>query len=117
MLLWRLAGRGVSRPPRGLRRPRAPAPAGSPPRSGDGGERLWPWFLLYGLTGAVAIGLEVVYFRVVDAILRNNSYTFATVLALYLLLFALGASVGRAAGGARRRGRTSGSSRSSSRSA
>src|SRR5687767_2191479 len=26
-------------------------------------ERLWPWFLLYALTGAVAIGLEVVYFR------------------------------------------------------
>ncbi|HYO14232.1 MAG TPA: fused MFS/spermidine synthase [Thermoanaerobaculia bacterium] len=63
-------------------------------------ERSWPWFLLYGLTGAVAIGLEVVYFRVVDAIWRNNSYTFATVLAIYLLLFGLGASLG-----ARRAGR------------
>lgn len=60
----------------------------------EGGERLWPWFLLYALTGAVAIGLEVVYFRVIDAIWRNNSYTFATVLSMYLLLFALGASLG-----------------------
>ena len=32
----------------------------------------------------------MLYFRIVDAILRNNSYTFATVLALYLLLFASG---------------------------
>jgi len=78
-----------------------------------GGERAWPWFLLYALTGAVAIGLEVVYFRVIDAIWRNNSYTFATVLAMYLLLFALGTSLGaRRAGscsstGSAQRGRCS----------
>lgn len=65
------------------------------------GERSWPWFLLYGLTGAVAIGLEVVYFRVIDAIWRSNSYTFATVLAIYLSLFGLGAALG-----ARRAGKT-----------
>lgn len=70
-------------------------------RATAGGERSWPWFLLYGLTGAVAIGLEVVYFRVVDAIWRSNSYTFATVLAIYLSLFGLGAALG-----ARRAGRT-----------
>ncbi|HEX7184306.1 MAG TPA: fused MFS/spermidine synthase, partial [Thermoanaerobaculia bacterium] len=68
--------------------------------AGDARERVWPWFLMYGLTGAVAIGLEVVYFRVIDAIWRNNSYTFATVLAIYLLLFGLGASLA-----ARRAGR------------
>jgi spermidine synthase len=55
---------------------------------------VWPWFLMYGLTGAIAIGLEVVYFRVIDAIMRNNSYTFATVLAMYLALFGLGAAIG-----------------------
>lgn len=70
-------------------------------RTVGSGERSWPWFLLYGLTGAVAIGLEVVYFRVVDAIWRSNSYTFATVLAIYLLLFGLGAALG-----SRRAGRT-----------
>lgn len=87
--LWRLA------------EPDAPAPAEPAAVSIQGpAERPWPWFLLYGLTGAVAIGLEVVYFRVIDAIWRNNSYTFATVLALYLLLFGLGATLG-----ARRAGR------------
>lgn len=65
------------------------AAAGTGPR-----DQAWPWFLLYALTGAVAIGLEVVYFRLIDTIWRNNSYTFATVLAMYLLLFALGASLG-----------------------
>ncbi len=68
-----------------------PEAAGDGAAPGVSSARVWPWFLVYGLTGAVAIGLEVVYFRVVDAILRNNSYTFATVLALYLLLFGAGA--------------------------
>lgn len=97
LLLWRAAG------------PETPAPAepaDTAGTAGAGGERVWPWFLMYGLTGAVAIGLEVVYFRVIDAILRNNSYTFATVLAMYLLLFALGASLGaRWAGRVERPGR------------
>ncbi len=91
LLLWRTAGSEMPGSTRA--EPVAGAAAG-------GGERFWPWFLLYGLTGAVAIGLEIVYFRVVDAIWRNNSYTFATVLAIYLLLFGLGASLG-----ARRSGR------------
>ncbi len=89
LLLWKVAGPG------------APAPAetaagavGSAATAGDAQERLWPWFLMYGLTGAVAIGLEIVYFRVIDTILRNNSYTFATVLAIYLLLFGLGVGLG-----------------------
>ena len=94
LLLWRMAGPEDTG---GATRTRSP-PAAPPPERAE--ERSWPWFLLYGLTGAVAIGLEVVYFRVVDAILRNNSYTFATVLAIYLLLFGLGASLG-----ARRAGR------------
>jgi predicted membrane-bound spermidine synthase len=54
---------------------------------------VWPWFLMYGLTGAVAIGLEVVYFRVIDASMRNNSYTFPTVLAMYLAFFGVGAAI------------------------
>ena len=92
LLLWKMA-----KPERqsGLTRTESVADTAA-----GSGERSWPWFLLYGLTGAVAIGLEVVYFRVVDAIWRNNSYTFATVLAIYLLLFGLGASLG-----ARRAGR------------
>lgn len=74
----------------------APSAAGDAPTAeGVGaGSRTWPWMLLYGVTGAVAIGLETVFFRVVDAAVRSNSYTFAGVLALWLVLFAAGAAVG-----------------------
>jgi spermidine synthase len=95
LLLWKLLWKTTG--------PETQAPAESAATTvvlGGTRERLWPWFLMYGLTGAVAIGLEVVYFRVIDTIWRNNSYTFATVLAIYLLLFGLGASLG-----ARRAGR------------
>ncbi|MGI8983677.1 MAG: hypothetical protein ACR2HM_03955, partial [Acidimicrobiales bacterium] len=61
------------------------APAGA-------GRRPWPWYLVYGLTGAVALGLELVFFRLVDALMRSNSYTFGHVLCLYLLLFGTGAA-------------------------
>lgn len=54
----------------------------------------WPWFVVYGLTGAVALGLETVFFRVIDALMRSNSYSFAHVLSLYLLLFGAGAAAG-----------------------
>ena len=53
----------------------------------------WPWFVIYGLTGAVALGLEVVFFRTIDSLMRSNSYTFAHVLTLYLLLFGTGAAI------------------------
>jgi spermidine synthase len=90
LLLWKIAR--VEEPAA------AAAPAGERATAdeNDSGaaESPWPWYLLYALTGAVAIGLEVVYFRVIDAIWRNNSYTFATVLALYLLLFGAGATLG-----------------------
>lgn len=86
LLLWRTIQTETPEPAEAI----TPSTAAA---AGEGG-RAWPWYLMYALTGAVAIGLEVVYFRVIDAILRNNSYTFATVLAMYLLLFALGASLG-----------------------
>jgi predicted membrane-bound spermidine synthase len=54
--------------------------------------RVWPWFALYGATGAAALALEVVYFRLIDGIMRSNSYTFAHVLTLYLILFGAGAA-------------------------
>jgi spermidine synthase len=57
------------------------------------GGRVWPWYLLYGLTGAVALGFEVVFFRVIDTAMRSNSYSFPHVLSLYLLLFGLGAAL------------------------
>ena len=56
------------------------------------GSGIWPWLALYAATGAAALALEVVYFRLVDGIMRSNSYTFAHVLTLYLLLFGAGAA-------------------------
>jgi hypothetical protein len=67
-----------------------------PARSVRGdGKRIWPWFAIYGLTGAVALGFEQLFFRVIDAEMRSNSYSFAHVLTLYLLLFGVGAALGR----------------------
>jgi spermidine synthase len=57
-----------------------------------GSVRVWPWLVIYGLTGAVALGLEVVFFRIIDAVMRSNSYSFAHVLTLYLLLFGAGSA-------------------------
>lgn len=85
--LWRAAGRAASQP--GEQPVAAPAPA---PAGAGGGGRKWPWFVVYGLTGAVALGLELVFFRTVDALMRSNSYTFGHVLGLYLLLFGTGAA-------------------------
>lgn len=64
-----------------------PAPAAGP----DPAVR---WYLAYGVTGAVALGLEVVFLRLVDALMRSNAYTFAHVLTLYLVCFAVGSAVG-----------------------
>jgi len=56
--------------------------------------RIWPWFAIYALTGAVALGFEQLFFRVIDAEMRSNSYSFAHVLTLYLFLFGGGAAIG-----------------------
>jgi len=44
---------------------------------------LWMW--LYAGTGFVALSLEIVWFRVFDVAARGTSYTFGTLLAIYLL--------------------------------
>jgi spermidine synthase len=56
--------------------------------------RIWPWFVIYGITGAVALGFELVFFRVIDSVMRSNSYSFPHVLSTYLVLFGLGSAVG-----------------------
>lgn len=70
-----------------------PAAAAGVEAGGFEHSRIWPWLALYAATGAAALALEVVYFRLVDGIMRSNSYTFAHVLTLYLLLFGAGAAV------------------------
>jgi spermidine synthase len=86
LTLWRAAARAAAEGP-------APAPIAPVPTAGEPGRGTWPWFGVYGLTGAVALGLEIVFFRLVDALMRSNSYTFGHVLCIYLLLFGAGAAV------------------------
>ena len=55
---------------------------------------LRPWLLLYGLSGFVALSLEIAWFRLMDVAVKSTAYTFGTVLALYLLGLGLGSLVG-----------------------
>lgn len=52
------------------------------------------WYLIYGCTGAVALGFEVVVLRIVAGVMRSNTYTFGHVLGLYLAMLALGGLAG-----------------------
>ena len=83
LMLWRAAPPESATPP---------APGASPRGAAFASDRIWPWLALYAATGAAALALEVVYFRLVDGIMRSNSYSFAHVLTLYLLLFGAGAA-------------------------
>jgi spermidine synthase/fucose permease len=58
--------------------------------------RIWPWFVIYGVTGAVALGFELVFFRVIDSVMRSNSYSFPHVLSAYLAFFGIGSAIGAA---------------------
>lgn len=83
-VLWRVA-QGTAAPP---------ASTPSPAPEGQAERPVWPWMLAYALTGAAALGLELVFFRLVDGVMRSNSYSFGHVLALYLLLFGAGTAWG-----------------------
>jgi len=49
--------------------------------------------LLYGLSGACALALEVLWFRVVDVAVRSSAFSFGTVLSVYLAGLAAGGAV------------------------
>lgn len=52
------------------------------------------WLLLYFLSGFLAIGLEILWFRLLDISVKSTSYTFGTLLAVYLGCLASGSLVG-----------------------
>ncbi|MDP1916147.1 MAG: fused MFS/spermidine synthase [Myxococcales bacterium] len=79
----------------------------SKPAATSGADPAVRWYIAYGLTGAVALGLEVVFLRLVDGLMRSNAYTFAHVLTVYLVCFAAGSALGsRLVGRASHPGRT-----------
>jgi SAM-dependent methyltransferase len=52
--------------------------------------------VLYGLSGFVALSLEILWFRIVDVGVKSTAFSFGTVLALYLTGLALGTFWGTA---------------------
>jgi predicted membrane-bound spermidine synthase len=69
--------------------PSLPAePAGVPAGSGHGMGRM-TWLVVL-VTGFLAIGYEILWFRVIEVLVKASSYSFSTVLAVYLCGIALG---------------------------
>ncbi len=54
----------------------------------------WAWLAAYGLTGFIALGLEVVWFRLLNVVMSSNTYTFSRLLAVYLVGLGLGSVLG-----------------------
>ena len=59
------------------------------------GFRLQTWLAVYALSGFVALSLEILWFRVLGTIHKPSSFTFSTLLAIYLLGLGGGALLGR----------------------
>lgn len=52
------------------------------------------WILLYGLSGFIALSLEILWFRLLGVMLKSTAFTFGTLLAIYLAGLALGTFLG-----------------------
>jgi spermidine synthase len=65
-----------------------PPPDAAPPSLPFGA-----WVLIYGLTGFIALSLEIAWFRMLGVLLKSNAFTFGTLLAVYLAGLGLGAAV------------------------
>ena len=52
------------------------------------------WAGLYGLSGFLALSLEVIWFRIFGVMMKSSSFTFGTLLAVYLAGLGLGAVAG-----------------------
>jgi MFS family permease len=55
---------------------------------------VWIWCGLVFVSGFIAISLEIIWFRILDVVLKSNAYTFAHLLAFFLVGDALGSLVG-----------------------
>ncbi|MGA3202436.1 MAG: fused MFS/spermidine synthase [Bryobacteraceae bacterium] len=81
LLASRLAGSTVSEEP-----PEATAETVDSPR--------WPVFLAIGLSGATALGAEVVWTRLLSMLLLGTVYVFSIILAVFLVGLAIGGGAG-----------------------
>jgi spermidine synthase len=75
------------------------APAGERPRRFPIGA----WAALFAASGFIALSLEIVWFRMLGVMLKSTSFTFGTLLTLYLAGIGAGAAAGSAVAGRVRR--------------
>jgi predicted membrane-bound spermidine synthase len=52
------------------------------------------WVAIYALTGFIALGLEIAWFRLLGVLLKSTAFTFGTLLGVYLCGLGAGAAVG-----------------------
>jgi predicted membrane-bound spermidine synthase len=88
--------------------PAAPSDDGDAPSRSSGEPLSFPgWALAYGLSGFIALGLEIAWFRLLGVMLKSTAFTFGTLLSVYLSGLGLGAAVAsRRVGRSRRPGLT-----------
>jgi predicted membrane-bound spermidine synthase len=74
--------------------PATPAPLAAAPPEPPAPARLAPgtgqWVLLFATSGAIALAFEIAWFRMLGVMLKSTSFTFGTLLAVYLAGIALG---------------------------
>ena len=56
--------------------------------------RVSRWAMAYALAGFLGLSLEIVWFRILGVMLKSTSFTFGTLLGVYLLGLALGGAIG-----------------------
>ncbi|MFN7589848.1 MAG: fused MFS/spermidine synthase [Planctomycetota bacterium] len=74
--------------------PPADRAAATPGAAQDHNLRFTRWAILYGVTGFLALALEIVWFRMLGVMLKSTTFTFGTLLFVYLAGFGLGAALG-----------------------
>ena len=73
------------------RRAEPPKPGARPPSAGAGP---WPVYVAIALSGAGALGAEVIWTRLLSLLLGGTVYTFSIILAVFLVGLGIGSSVG-----------------------
>jgi predicted membrane-bound spermidine synthase len=90
-LAWSLARTravAIAETPRGAEHPAAPV------LETLGNPGVTFWILLYGVSGFIALSLEILWFRLLGVMLKSTAFTFGTLLTIYLLGLAVGTFVG-----------------------
>src|SRR5262249_50832967 len=72
----------------------APEPDPAPPVPEPGAPPFAVWAGLYALSGFIALGLEILWFRLSEVAVKATAFTFGTVLAFYLAGLAGGTALG-----------------------